>query len=58
MFKDKDAFRKHFETAKKEIFRLVHELTPEALRAIIKREEPETFKIGEDEIHENILKML
>lgn len=49
---------KHLETAKREIFRLVHELTPQALRTILKRDEPDTFKIGEDEIDNAILNML
>ncbi|MEM1539130.1 MAG: YkgJ family cysteine cluster protein [Candidatus Bathyarchaeia archaeon] len=58
IFKNPSILEKHLETAKKEIFRLVRGLTPQALRAILKREEPDTFKIGEDEVDEAILKLL
>ncbi|MEM2911890.1 MAG: YkgJ family cysteine cluster protein [Candidatus Bathyarchaeia archaeon] len=55
LFKNKNALERHLESAKKEIVRLVRELNPEALRAILRRDEPETFKIGEDEIDDEIL---
>jgi len=58
LFKNKNALEKHLESAKKEILRLVRELNPEALRTILKRDEPETFKIGEDEIDDNVLSKL
>lgn len=58
MFKNKRVLEKHLESAKKEIFRLVHELSPKALKIILKRDEPETFKIDEDEIDEDILGVL
>ncbi|MGB9853911.1 MAG: YkgJ family cysteine cluster protein [Candidatus Bathyarchaeales archaeon] len=58
LFKNKNALERHIEFAKKEILRLVRELNPEALRAILKRDEPDTFKIGEDEIEENVLSKL
>ncbi|MGB9960361.1 MAG: YkgJ family cysteine cluster protein [Candidatus Bathyarchaeales archaeon] len=58
LFKNKDALGRHFESAKKEILRLVRELDSKALRAILKREEPETFKIGEDEIDGAVLSKL
>lgn len=58
LFKNKKALEKHFESAKRKILRLVRELSPEALRAILNRDEPETFKVGEDEIDENILNIL
>lgn len=58
LLKNKNALERHLESAKKEILRLVQELTSEALRAILKRDEPETFKIGEDEIGDNVLSKL
>ena len=48
MYKDKALLAKHFEAARREILRLVRELPPEALKAILKREEPDTFKICEE----------
>ncbi len=47
--------KKHLESAKREILRLVSELDSEALKAILKIEEPDTFKIGEDNIEESVL---
>jgi Fe-S-cluster containining protein len=58
VYKDKTLLQKHVESAKKEIFRLVDELDSEALRAILKRDEPETFKIGEDDVGSNLLDKL
>lgn len=58
MYRDKNALREHLQTAKREIMRLVRELPAEALRTILKREEPETFKIDEDDVEEAILSKL
>lgn len=58
MYRDKALLEKHFETARKEILRLVRELSPEALRAILKREEPETFKISEEKTESEVLDKL
>lgn len=58
MYRDEKALAEHLQTAKREIMRLVQELPPEALRAILKREEPETFKIAEDDADEAILSKL
>jgi Fe-S-cluster containining protein len=55
LFKNKNLFERHFESAKKELLRLMRELDSEALKAILKREEPDTFKIGEDEIEKDVL---
>jgi uncharacterized protein len=46
--KNQTAFKDHFEVAKKEITQLIEELSADELRAIVKIEEPQTFKIGED----------
>jgi Fe-S-cluster containining protein len=45
VYEDKKTLEKHLESAKKEIIRLVNELDSEALKAVIKKDEPETFKI-------------
>jgi len=58
LYKNKDVLKKHLELAKKEILNLVSELDCEALKAILKIEEPETFKIGKDNIGKDILDKL
>jgi hypothetical protein len=50
VYRDKELLEKHLESAKKEIVRLVDGLTHEQLEAILKKDEPETFKIDEDPI--------
>jgi len=58
LYKNKGTLQKHLKSAKKEIFRLVSELDSEALNAILKIEEPETFKIDEDNAGKDILSKL
>jgi Fe-S-cluster containining protein len=48
VYKDMELLQKHLESAKKEIVRLVDGLSHEELEAILKKDEPETFKIDED----------
>lgn len=48
LFKRKEDLDNHMKSAKAEILQLIHDLDREALRAILKVEEPETFKIDED----------
>jgi len=55
LYKDKEALERHLSLAKKELQRLVRELDAEALCAILKIEEPETFKIGEDSLNPEVL---
>jgi len=50
LYKNHVAFKDHFEIAKKQIMQLITELSAKELRAIMKIEEPETFKIGEDDL--------
>lgn len=50
LYHDKDKLKRHLESAKKEIKTLVRQLPKEELLAILKIEEPETFKIGEDSL--------
>jgi Fe-S-cluster containining protein len=42
--------QKHLASAKREIRRLVLEIEPESLKAILKIEEPDTFKVDEEEM--------
>jgi Fe-S-cluster containining protein len=42
--------QKHLASAKREIRRLVLDIEPESLKAILKIEEPDTFKVGEEEM--------
>lgn len=58
VYEDKALLQKHVNSAKKEISKLVNELDAEALRAILKKDEPETFKIGEDNLGKNALDKL
>ena len=58
MYKNRALLEEHFERARKEVLRLVRELSPEALRTILRREEPETFKIGEERLESEVLNKL
>jgi hypothetical protein len=58
LYKNQKMLQKHLKSAKKEILKLVHQLDSKALKAILKIEEPETFKIGEDEIEKEKLFLL
>ena len=58
LYRDKAAFKSHFEEAKKELTQLIRELDSEELRAIVKIEEPCTFKIGEDDLPLEVVQKL
>jgi hypothetical protein len=58
LYKNKAMLKKHLGSAKREILNLVSELDTEALKAILKIEEPETFKIDEDNIGKDTLDKL
>ncbi len=58
LFADKEAFKKHFEVAKQQLTQLIGELDPEEIRAIVKIDEPQTFKIGEGKLPKGTLKKL
>jgi hypothetical protein len=58
LYSNKAAFRKHLEVAKKQLTRLICELNPEELRIILKIDEPQTFKIGEDDLPLEAIKKL
>jgi Fe-S-cluster containining protein len=58
MYKDKYVLEKHLSSARKELQTLVQELDAETLCALLKIEEPETFKIGEDSLSPEILEKI
>ena len=58
LYKNETVLEKHLASAKREILQLVNELDSEALKAILKIEEPETFKIDEDNIGKDTLDKL
>jgi len=58
LYADKERLARHQALAKKEILRLVKQLDAEALKAILKIEEPETFKIAEDNLEKAVLAKL
>jgi Fe-S-cluster containining protein len=53
-----DLFKEHFKAAREEIMRLICELDSEALQTILKIEEPQTFKIGEDDLPSGVMEKL
>lgn len=56
IYTSKAEFEKHFETARREILQLLRDLPLEELKIILKREEPDTFKIGEEPLPRDVLK--
>jgi Fe-S-cluster containining protein len=58
LYSNKAAFKQHFEAAKGEINQLILELKTEELLAIVKIEEPQTFKIGEDDLPIDVARKL
>jgi len=58
LYNDRTAFKDHFETAKKELTKLICQIDADELRAIVKIEEPQTFKIGEDNLPLPVVKKL
>lgn len=55
---DNQSFSAHVDIAKKQILQLIAKLEPHSLQVILKREEPETFKIGEEDAPRRILEKL
>jgi len=58
LYKDIESYSKHEKSAKREIRRLVQELDAEALRAILTIDEPDTVKVGEDDVAPEVLAKL
>jgi Fe-S-cluster containining protein len=55
LFRNKSELQRHQESAKRELIALVHDLDAEALQAILTIEEPDTFKIDEDDLDSEVL---
>jgi Fe-S-cluster containining protein len=58
LYDNGNQLKEHLDVAKAEILRLVCELDSDALKAILKIEEPQTFKIGEDDLPKEALEKL
>ena len=58
LFNDKVAFKDHFEVAKKVLTHLICQLDADELQAIVQIEEPQTFKVGEDDLPPIVVKKL
>ena len=58
LFKDKPALKQHFEVARKQIIELIDQLSAEELRAIMKIDEPQTFKFCEEPLSPQVIKKL
>ncbi len=58
LYKNKAGFKEHFEIAKKQITLLITQLSADELRAIVKIDEPQTFKVGEDDLSFEVAKKL
>ena len=54
VYENKELLKKHLASAKKEVSRLVDGLDAEDLRAILKKQEPETFKIDEEAVDRKV----
>jgi Fe-S-cluster containining protein len=58
LFEDKVAFKAHFEVAKRQILALIAQLGADELRALMKIDEPMTFKFAEDDLPKEVVKKL
>ena len=58
LFKNKVAFKEHYDVAKKEIMCLIEELSADELRDLMKIDEPQTFKVGEDDLPVELVKKI
>ena len=58
LYRNKSELQRHIEFARKELLSLVHDLNSEALQAILKIEELDTFKIGEEDLEAEVLAKL
>jgi Fe-S-cluster containining protein len=58
LYKNKTAFQDHYEVAKKEILCLIQELSATELRELNKIDEPQTFKVGEEDLPAEVIKKL
>lgn len=58
LYRNRERLAEHFKTARQQILELINGLDGESLRAILKIEEPQTFKIGEELLATDVAKKL
>ena len=58
LYRSKSELQKHTESARRELLALMHDLDANALQAILKIEEPDTVKIGEEDLDADVLAKL
>jgi len=58
LYRNKSLLQSHLESARRELLRLVTDLDADALQAILKIEESDTFKIGEEGLDTKVLTKL
>jgi len=58
LYRNRSMLQSHLESARRELLRLVTDLDAEALQVILKIEEPDTFKIGEEDLNSEVLEKL
>ena len=58
LFKDKPALLAHLEVARKQINDLIEQLSAEELRALMKIDEPQTFKLCDEPLSLTLVKKL
>jgi len=58
VYRNKTLLEEHLKSAKREILRLVMELDPGDLKAILQKAEHETFKIAEETVDRKVLQKL
>ena len=58
LYSDKSGFKRHFDLAKKHIRQLIRALDAEELRVIVKIPEPQTFKVGEEDLAPEVIRKL
>lgn len=58
LYSNPEMFSWYYEAAKPEISKLVEELSADELRAIVKIDEPDTFKVGEENLSVGVVKKL
>lgn len=58
LFKDKPALREHYTGAREQIIELIKQLNAEELLAIMKIDEPQTFKFCEEPLPPEVAKKL
>jgi len=58
LYRNKSELQSHLESARRELLKLLQDLDAEALPTILKIEEPDTFKIGEEDLNPKVIAKL